>query len=155
MSTPDRRLTYLEAEVKRLRQGLAQRIIKPPKGSSLPKWHLRIVDGQTVFSSGATTYYGITRSGSQVTTVPSLYDPTSVGSTAGLFTAVSGIGRAFLAINGVEQANLVLVVHDNRTGAMITHALIETNRVESVTLVSIPLASDATQSVQAYVPLFR
>ncbi len=152
MST-DRRLVELEREVRRLRQAQAQRPFKPPKGSgATQRYLLKIIDGNTVFNSGGTTYYGISRSGSALTTVTSLFDPNSVASTPGLFTADTGIGRAQLYINGVLQASMVLVLHDSTSP--IPTLLVGGASVRAESTVSLTLASDATQSVTAYKSLF-
>lgn len=142
---------HLRAEVRRLRRALSQRPVKSPKFGN-PQIHvLKIIDGNTVFNSGGVTLYGISRV-SSIATVPSLYDPNSVGGTPGLFTAIAGIGRATLYTNGVLQSGYVLVALT--AASPITTALVENDIAQTVTAISIPLASDATQFVTAYVPVF-
>jgi hypothetical protein len=126
----------------------------PPKGgiSSAPVYLLKIVDGNTVYSVGATTLYGVKLASGTIATVPSLYDPNSVGSTPGLFAAMDGIGRAQLYIDGVLQSGFVLVAFD--AASPIPTALVNGDSVATVASKVIPLASDATQGVTAWVPLF-
>ncbi len=151
----DRRLVEMEREVRRLRQAQAQRPFKPPKGSgSVPIRFLRMIDGQTLFNSGGTTIYGTSKAAGTTTTVTSLWDPTAFASTAGLFAATAGIGRAALITDGVESSTLVLVCHDTRSGSLITQALVTGDIVCTVGTVTLTLASDATQSVTAYLPLY-
>jgi hypothetical protein len=153
MSGPISRREFeeLRRDVARFRQELAQRPLFGGGGGSSPRYELKILDGNTVYSSGGTTVYGINLA-SSIATVPSIYDPNGVGGTAGLFTAIDGIGRAQLWINGVLQSGFVLVVLDPRSP--IPTLLAQLDSVRSEGTVSIPLVSDATQSINAYVPLF-
>jgi hypothetical protein len=125
-----------------------------PAGSAARNDHktLKIIDGQTVYSSGGVTYYGISKSLSEIPDVPSIYDPNGVGSTAGLFTAITGIGRAFLYVNGELQSDLVLVVLDSRSP--VPTLLIDGDFLETRDVAAIPFNSDPTQHVSAYIPLF-
>lgn len=84
-------------------------------GVRSPVKKLVIIDGATVYSAGAITYYGIDQQ-LLITEVASLWDPNGVGTTPGDFTAEPGIGRAYLYIDGVLQDDLVLCVHDTRSG---------------------------------------
>lgn len=138
-----RRFADLEREVRALRQAQAQRPIKPPKGSSSALMTLEIDRGNTL--SDAVTL-GIKWASPAPTTVPSLYDPTVTSS------FVDGIGRATLRINGTSQG-FVLVAHYTGNGSPLTIALI-TGQVclTSGATISLPLVSDATQSVTLYVP---
>jgi len=149
----EKELAALWREMKDLRASIAQRPLKAAPGSTSTYVQLRIIDGNTVFSSGGTTYYGIKRTSSTLTTVSSLWDPTSVGTTAGLFSAEDFIGRAFLYINGTLQASAVLVVLD--ASSPISTALVQDNTCVAVGTKTLTLASDSTQSVTAYIPLFR
>jgi hypothetical protein len=128
-------------------------IAKPAGGSAQIKF-IEIIDGQTVYSSGGTTYYGGTKVSGTATTVPSLYDPT-ISAIPGDFTATSGICRGTLIVNGVSTGTRVLVCHDTRSGNMITQALVEGDVVATSTTVALTLVSDSTQSVTAYLPLYQ
>lgn len=123
-------------------------------GGSAPIYFVQIVDGQTTYSNSPTIYYGVKRKAGTFATVSSLWDPNSVGGTAGAFVAEDGIGRGILIVDGVAQAGYVLIAHDSRTGSMITFSLVTGDRVAVVTQVSIPLAADSEQSVTAYLPLY-
>lgn len=143
----------IRREMRQAWQEIHKRPIKVKGGGSVtPRNFLRIIDGQTVFTAGPTTIYGISKFSGTIATVPSIYDPNGVGSTPGLFTATTGIGRAFLYLNGVLQANMVLVVFD--AGSSIPTALADGDGAASETSRSIPLGSDPTQTITAYVPLF-
>ncbi len=108
---------------------------------------LKILDGQTVYSAGGTTYYGVNRSGTLITTVPTLYDPNGVGGTAGLFTAATGIGRCQVYFDGVLQSGYFLCVHDTRSG--FSYSTIQNDPIVAGSLVSIPDVA-ATGFIQAY-----
>ncbi len=127
-------------------------VIHKAGGGSARNMVLGIIDGATLYSGGGETVYGITRKSSALTTVASLWDPNSVSSTAGSFAGETGIGRAFLYINGVVQSAMVLVVHDNRSGNLISTSLVELDAPETFATVDLPLVSDATQTVTAYIP---
>lgn len=147
-----REFEELRREVVRVRQELAKRPLQGGGGgAAAPRYELKILDGNTVYSSGPTTVYGINLAGT-VADVPAIYDPNSVGGTAGLFSAIDGIGRAQLWINGVLQSGFVLVVLDGRSP--IPTLLAQLDSVRSEGAVSIPLDTDATQTISAYVPLF-
>lgn len=147
-------ITRLRRENIKLRQALAQRPVKPPKGSSAVRWHVEIIDGQTAYSVGATTYYGLLKSASAITEVPSVYDPNAFAATPGLFTAITGIGRGKLYVNGVSQSGFVLVAHYASSPNLITYGILNGEFVESESTVTIPLTGDPTQSVTCYLPLF-
>lgn len=154
MSSTEARLRELEQEVRRLRAEVAKRPLRAKGGGAATALsYLRIIDGQTVYSSGAVTYYGINKFGGALATVPSIYDPNGVGSTAGLFTATTGIGRAVLYTNGIAQSSLVLVAFDSAS-PISSGPLLELDFAVSTTTKSIPLSGDPTQSITAYVPLF-
>lgn len=141
-----RRIESLEREVRTLRQNLAQRIVKPPKGAaSTPSiYHLTIIGGNTL-SDGSTT--GIVWKSPAPTTVPSLYNP-DVDT-----TFVDGIGRAQLFINGALQTGNVLVANYNGNGSPNQLALAGGNIVMAYpATITLPLVSDATQTVTLYVP---
>ncbi len=108
---------------------------------------LRILDGQTIYNAGGTTYYGVNRSGTLIATVPTLYDPNSVGGTAGLFTAATGIGRCQVYFNEVLQPGYFLCVHDTRSG--FSYSVIQNDPIVAGSLVSIPDIA-ATGFIQAY-----
>ncbi len=112
--------------------------------------YLTIVGGQTL--SDAITlgikYYDSGIDG-YLTTVPSLYDPNITS------TFIDGIGRATLTIDDTVQSGYVLVVNDGRNASAIRTALAATWRVMTLGTITLPLASDATQSVTLYVPYFK
>ncbi len=146
-------LREIRRELRQIRAELAKRPLKVKGGGgSTTSYLLKIIDGQTVYSAGATTLYGVSRSGSAISTVTSLWDPNSVASTAGLFTADTGIGRAQLYINGVLQASMVLVCFD--TASAIPTALVQGDTATATSTRTLTLASDATQSVLAYLPIY-
>ncbi len=154
MSTRDQ-VSEMRREIGQLRSQLAKRPTRVKGGgSATPIMFLRMIDGQTLFNSGGTTIYGTSRAAGTTTTVTSLWDPTAFASTAGLFAATAGIGRAALITDGVESSTLVLVCHDTRSGSLITQALVEGDVACTVGTVTLTLASDATQSVTAYLPLY-
>lgn len=137
-----RRLDEMAREIRKLRQELAQRPIKPPKGSPSAIYTLDIDRGNTL-SDGVTL--GI-KYASAPSSVPSLYDPTVTSS------FIDGVGRATLRINGVSQG-FVLVAHYTGTGSPLQLALFQGQIVvSSPATVTLPLVSDATQSVTLYVP---
>ena len=141
--THERRIVDLEREVRRLRQSQAQRIVKPPKGGSSALYTLEIDRGNTL-SDGSTL--GIKWASPAPTTVPSLYDPTVTSS------FIDGIGRATLRMNGTSLG-LVLVAHYTGNGSPLTLALRSGQVVAtSATVTTLPLVSDATQSVSLYIP---
>lgn len=104
----------LWAEIRRLRREVAQRVIKPPKGAggSVTK-RIAIVEGNTL----ATGQDGIVYEASEITSVPSAYDPSTDTS------FIDGIGRGILYVNGVSQG-YVLVVNDGRSGSVINFDLL-------------------------------
>ncbi len=155
MSSVNRELDALRRELVAMRRELGQRNVIPPKGAAAATYYfMRVLDGNTVYSNSPTIYYGIKRKAGTFATVSSLWDPNSVGGTAGAFAAEDGIGRGYLITAGVEASTLSLIAHDSRSGSMITFSLVTGDRIAVVTAVSIPLASDATQSVTAYLPLY-
>lgn len=82
---------------------------RPPIAS--PLILLRIIDGQTVYNSGGTTFYGIKKFAGTITTVPSNY-VVGTNDTPGTFTATDGIGRAYVVIDGQVSSSMVLVLFD-------------------------------------------
>ncbi len=146
------RLRQLESQIQRLNREMDRRpIMNFAKG---PLQTLEIIDGQTLYSNGGTTIYGIQRKSSALATVSTLWDPTSVSTAAGSFSGEQGIGRAWLYINGTKMTNPVLVVHDNRTGNLVSTSLVNLDAPQTYATVSIPLVSDGTQFVTAYVPFY-
>ena len=139
---PAREIELLWAEVRRLKQSLAKRPIKPPKGSSTALMTVTITGGNTLTTGQA----GIKYSSSLITTVPSLYDPNVTSSFA------DGIGRGQLRINGTLQTGFYLVVND--PNSPIQRALVQNDVIAVYNTVGIPLATDPDQSVTCYVPLF-
>jgi hypothetical protein len=139
-----RRFADLEAEVRRLRQAQAQRVVKPPKGSASSALLTLEIDRGNTLSDGVTL--GIKWASPAPTTVPSLYDPTVTSS------FVDGIGRATLRSNGTSLG-LVLVAHYTGNGSPLTLSLFQNQVVlTSTATLTLPLVSDATQSVTLYVP---
>lgn len=148
----ERRVRLLERENQHLQQVMATRQRMLNAGAAVSEQVIQIIDGATVYSSGGTTYYGITRKSGTMTQVASLWDPTG-DPTPGAFTAETGIGRGTLYTNGVSQG-VVLVVHDTRAGNLIAQALANGDVVGTFTSTILTLASDPTQSVLAYCPTY-
>ncbi len=141
----ENREALLEARIRQLEQTI-KRIPSRWPVSSTTLYHLVIDRGNTL-SDGSTL--GIKYSSSPIATVPSLYDPTVTSS------FIDGIGRATLYVNGVAQTNKVLVVNDGRGDSTINYALFANDRCQTTGLqITIPLVSDATQSVSCYTPYF-
>ena len=142
MMNYDREIAALRAELRRLRHEVYQRPIKPPK--TISGVYTLTIDRGNTLSDGSTL--GIKWAGTAPTTVPSLYDPN-------VDTAyIDGIGRATLRINGSSQG-FVLVTHYTGNGSPLNLALVQNQVVEtSAATISLPLASDATQSVLLFVP---
>ncbi len=115
MSRQDLELLRLRKEVDRLTYHTKEIPSRWAGGKSKVR-KLLILDGNTVYTSGATTYYGVKRETTAITTVPSAYDPNDPSfPSPGDFTAIDGIGRATVYIDGVPQAGYVLVVHDSHS----------------------------------------
>jgi hypothetical protein len=112
-------------------------------GASASVYTLRI-DGGNVLSDGSSNGVRF----ASFTTTPSLYDP-NVTATG----YQNGLGRATLYIDNVAQSGYVLVAHGFNGGGGLQLALVTGAQVlTSSTTVAVPLASDATQTVNAYVP---
>lgn len=138
-----RELDYLRREIGKLRQGLAQRPVKPPKGSPASNRSITIIGGNTL-ADGVTL--GVKYVAAGVATVPSAYDPTVTS------TFVDGIGRGTLYVNGVSQGS-VLVVNDGRTGSGVSVALFASDRIGTIVTSTIPVAGDPNgATVTVYVP---
>jgi len=91
----------LQAEVRRLSARIDQRpIVHVP---SLKYYSILVDKGNTL----ETGQFGVKYVTPNLTTVPSAYDPTVTDS------FIDGIGRGTLYINGVAQANKVLLVNDD------------------------------------------
>lgn len=138
----------LNGELERRLSAIERRLGELPSrwagGSATQIYTLDIIGGNTL-DDGVTA--GIVYSETPIADVPSLYDPDVTSS------FIDGIGRARLYIDGISQPGYVLVVHDGGSGA-ITNALFAGDLcLASPSTVSIPLASDPTQSVTAYRPL--
>lgn len=140
----ERRLAFMEQQLRQIPSRFA--------GSDQQAMVLEIIDGATLYSGGGDTVYGIARKTSALASVASAWDPNSVAATAGLFTAETGIGRARLYINGVAQSSLVLVVHDNRSGNLISTSLCELDAPETFATVSLPVSGGGGATVTAYIP---
>ncbi len=133
----------MEREIRRLRQALAQRPLKPPKGGSSVLYTIVIDRGNTL-SDGSTL--GIKWAAVAPTTVPSLYNATTDTS------FVDGIGRGTLYQNATSLG-LVLVANYTGNGSPLTLALRAGQTVATTaSTLSLPLVSDATQSVTLYIP---
>ncbi len=145
MSAHERRLIELEREVRRLRQGIAQRPIKPPKGSgAAPSLRVITIIGGNTLGTGQT---GIKYSSSAITDVGSSYNPD-------VDTSFSdGIGRGTLSIDGVIQSSKVLVCNDS-TGAAITFALLASDVVVTAATKTVTVGGDPNTTLTVYVPLF-
>jgi hypothetical protein len=147
-----RRIDEQEREIGRLRRELDQRPLISVSATSTKQLKLVIIDGQTVYNSGGTTYYGINWSNVAITTVPVLYDPT-VSQVPGTFTAVTGIGRAILWTNNVASTTPVLVIHST-TYSSFSYPLINTDPVVAGPAVSIPVSGGGGTSIVAYTVSF-
>lgn len=122
---------------------LRRRVTQKPE-TILPVPQVRriyIEDGNTL----DTTQLGIKYSASEITSVPSAYDPNVTSS------FIDGIGRGRLEINGVLQSGYVLVVNDSRSG--YGNAFLGDNGLEdgpdkpwAFYSVSIPVAAGGTVS---------
>lgn len=111
MDTSERnRIARLEREMIDIRRAL---LAVPARFASVPpgRVDLWIIDGKTVYSDPPTVYYGIGKATSEITSVGVQYDP-NVSTTPGAFTAITGIGRAYLFTNNVMQLIPVLVLLD-------------------------------------------
>ncbi len=144
MSQRRSEIDELRAELRRLRREVSQRIIKPPKGSagSLTR-RIAITGGNTL----ATGQDGILYESSEITSVPSAYDP-SVDT-----TFIDGIGRGIYYLNGVSQG-YVLVVNDGRSGSVINFDLLggdDYDVGDVATTVSIEVSGGGGTTVTAYV----
>jgi hypothetical protein len=160
MSNRDLELSRIWRELNKQALEIAQRPIKIIAPSALPDWKLDIFDGNTVYNSGGTTLYGIKRAASEITSVPTLYDPGLVypmgpPPVPGDFTAIDGIGRAKLWINGFLQSSFVLVVHHNVFQDGIFNGLVNPDRCQSFATVSLPVDGSDTDTVTCYIPFFE
>lgn len=143
MSLDRRRIDDLEREVRRLRQEIAQRPIKPPKGSTLATYTLSIIGGNTL-SDGVTD--GIVWESGGVLTVPSAYNPAVDTS------FIDGIGRASLYVNYTYQGT-VLVAHYAGNGSPLTLALFADDVVvTSAATISVEVSGGGGSTVTCYVP---
>jgi hypothetical protein len=128
----ERRISDLEREVRRLQQELAQRPLKPPKGSSTAQVKRLVIDTGNTLATGQN---GIKKT-STITDVPSAYDPTVTSS------FIDGVGRGTLWINGVSQG-LVLIINDGGGGSNINFDLLGGSDPD----VGSPIAALATLTV--------
>lgn len=135
----------LRREIAHLKDQIAKRPLKSKGGVTSAIYTLEI-DRGNVLSDAVTL--GIVWASSAPTSVPSLYNPNVDTS------FIDGIGRATLYINNTAQSGYVLVAHYSGNGSPLTLALSQTQLVlTSAATVSLPLVSDATQTVTLYVPL--
>ncbi len=112
-------------------------------GGSSSLYTLTIDRGNTL-SDGSTL--GIKWTSPAPTTVPTLYDPTVDSS------FIDGVGRATLKIDNVSLG-LVLVAHYTGNGSSLTLAVWQNQiHATSPATITLPLASDPTQTVSLYVP---
>lgn len=140
----DRRIADLEREVKKLRQALAQRPIKPPKGAASAQLQTVAIIGGNTLTTGQD---GIKYSSSTISNVPSAYDPDVDTS------FIDGVGRGTLYIDGVAQANRVLIVNDPVGGA-INFALLNGDTVVVVAARTLTVGGDPNVTISAYSPAF-
>lgn len=143
MTISRREFEEMRRDIRRLQQELTKRPLTGGGGGTSKLRMLTIIGGNTL-SDGSTL--GIKWKNPAPTTVPSLYDPTVDT------TFIDGIGRATLTVDGTSQGT-VLVAHYSGNGSAYQLALFAGDViVTSTATVSLPLASDATQSVTLYVP---
>lgn len=112
---------------------------------------LEIIDGNTVYNVGGTTYYGI-KVDSVVGGVGVHYDP-DVSTTPGDFTAVDGIGRAYLYVDGLQDPTPVLVALDS--SYPIPNALVQGDFVMTDGTVTIEVGGDPADTIVCYRPVFQ
>ncbi len=136
MSRQDLELLRLRKEVDRLTYHTKE-IPSRWAGGAVKVRKLFIIDGNTVYAPAP--YYGIKRSGTLITTVPSLYDPNAYSSTPGSFSAVDGIGRAIVYVDGISDGTFVLVVHDTRS--LHPNAMVNGDYTTANGTVSIPVGA--------------
>lgn len=127
---------------------------RPVRGHAPPNrlCVLRILDGQTVYNYGGVTYYGIKKSSSELTDIPTTPDP-DVSTTPGTFTyGTDGIGRAILEIDGVDQTPPVIVVLD--TLSRIPAALMQGDAPVTIRPVELTIGGGPTTvwAWRAYLP---
>lgn len=105
MSSADlsRRLDFLEARLARAERELSMRPVKPSKGSASVKNYVLTVTGGNTLTTGQT---GVKYSSSQITDVPSAYDPNVTSA------FIDGVGRGTLRIDNVAQSGFYLFIND-------------------------------------------
>jgi hypothetical protein len=136
-------IAHIRQELVRLRAEIMKRPtrISPVGGNALKT--ITITGGNTLASGQA----GIKASASEITSVPSAYDPNVDTS------FIDGIGRGTLRINGTLQTGSFLVVND--TNSPIARALVQSDVIAVWNTVSIAVSGDPNgATVTAYVPLF-
>lgn len=107
---------------------------------------LSIIDGSTL---NATPTYGVAKYLGTLTELASDYDP-DVSTTPGTFTGEAGVGRALLYIDGVAQAEPVLVLLDN--SSQITTARVQGNFVRTYRTKALPVSGDPTNIKTLWIP---
>lgn len=132
----DKLIAQMRQEIQQLKARVDQRAIFFTTSGKRPYMVLTIVDGNELETGQDGIVYE-----ANVATVPSAYDPTVTS------TFIDGIGRATLHIDGVAQADYVLVVNDSR--GTFGNALLAGDQIFTEGAVSIPV--DGGGSVRAYV----
>lgn len=132
----------LVRRMSRIEQGLLQRPLRGGGGGGSPVYVL-VIDGGNLLADGITN--GI-RSTS-FTTTPSLYDP-NVTATG----YQNGLGRGHLWINNVVQTGYVLIAYGFVASSLQLALVTGVSVLTSSATVSVPLVSDATQSITCFVP---
>lgn len=134
-----RELLQVWEAIKDLRRRVTQR--PDPILAPIIVRRILIKDGNTL----DTGQDGIKYEGTEITSVPSAYDPNTTSS------FIDGIGRGQMEENGVVSSGYVLVVNDTRSG--FGHALLGDNGLEdgpdkpwAFRAVSIPVSGGGTVS---------
>lgn len=136
----------LQADVLRLESHTQKLPILPPRalgGAATSLMTVVVIGGNTLGSGQA----GIKYSSSAITDAPSAYDPDVTSSFADYF------GRGNLYIDGVLQANKVLIVND-LTGGAVNFALLVNDVVVVATPRTLTVGGDPNTTITAYSPLF-
>jgi hypothetical protein len=138
-----RRIDDMQAEIGRLRRELDQRPLISV-GSASVKFQVANIIGGNTLSTGQS---GINYSASQITTVPSAYDPDID------VAFIDGIGRATYYINGTLQTSNILIANCASIGSPMSRSLLAGVMVRVISTTSI-LVGAGPSTVTAYVIAF-